>query len=635
MNKTLLTSTGIALAAVLLLATNIISNNLFKSARIDLTDNNLYTLSEGSKNILSVLEEPVTLKFYLSQKLATELSGINSYTIRVKELLEAYAREANGNILLQIIDPEPFSEAEDQAVGYGLKGIPVDNQNTTFYFGLVGSNSLDGEESIGFFNPSREEFLEYDITQMVYKLSNPEQQTIGLMTTLEINGSASANSFFGGGGDEAWMIMDQVKQLFEVKTLDTTMTVIPADIDVLMLVHPKGFSDATLYAVDQFVLNGGRLLAFVDPYAETDEPVQDPKNPLAGLNAPRFSELDGLLASWGVELEKGKVVGDLLVSKKVQVRQGSRGVVIDYPIWMDLGTANFSADDIITAKLDDISVGSIGSLKAIDGATTKLIPLLQSSDKAMLIDTGKLGIFSQPDELARDFKPAGEQFIMAARVSGAVKTAFPDGAPKSDSDVAGDSPAVHLIESKEDINIILIADTDLLEDKFWVRVQNMLGQRIAIPSAANDQFVTNALDNLSGSNDLISVRNRGTFSRPFTRVEAIRQDAEQQFREKEKQLLAKLESTEKKLRDLQNEKRGGSALLLSAKQQAEIAGFRDEKITIRKELRGVQHAMQKNIESLETTIKMINIALIPFFVGIGGIFLGIMRSRRRRALNLV
>jgi len=635
-NRLLMTSTGLVLGVILFFAVNMISQGLFKSARLDLTDNGLYTLSGGSENIVSKLIEPIKLRFYLSEKLVPQLGGVSSYTVRVRELLEEYARASSGNIDLEIIDPEPFSEAEDRAVSYGLKGVPIDTNNTTFYFGLVGTNSTDGEEVIDFFNPNREEFLEYDITQLIYKLDNPKQKVVGIMSTLPIQGTGGAMPFMQQAGGEAWMIVDQIKQLFDVRTVETDVKQIPEDIDVLMLVHPKGLSDASLYAIDQFVLKGGRLMAFVDPYAETDDPPRDPQNPLAGMNAPRNSELTKLMDAWGVEMESGKVVGDLTVAKQVQMQRGSRGIVVNYPVWMDLGEQNFNPEDIITGKLDTIALATAGALKSKEGAETTLTPLLKTSDQAMLIETTKLGMFANPEEMVRDFRP-DKSYVMAARISGKVKTAFPDGKPK-EAPKEGEEPveetndAESLKESKEDINIIIVADTDLLEDKFWVRVQNFLGNRIALPQAANDQLVTNGLDNLIGSNDLISVRNRGTFTRPFTKVEEIQQVAEIKFREKEKQLLDRLQQTEQKLRDLQSQKPGSNALILTSEQQAEITRFREEKVKIRKELRSVQHELQKDIERLEARVQFINIGLIPLLVGIAGVGLGVYRNRRRREL---
>ena len=640
MNK-ILTTSSLLMAVVMLLAVNIISDKTLSAARVDLTESQLYTLSDGSKNILMNLEEPITLRFFLSQKLVTGLPSISGYAIRVRELLEEYQRIAEGNLKLMMIDPEPFSEAEDQAEGYGLQGVPVDNSNTMFYFGLAGTSSTDDEETIPFFTPNRAEFLEYDLTKLVYQLANPKQKVVGLMSTLPIQGDAPTSPLLQQKGVEPWMIVDHIKQLFEVRQLEADIEAIPDEIDVLMLVYPKGFSDGTLYAIDQFVLKGGRIIVFADPYSEAYEPPTDPKNPFAAMQAPRNSEFGRLFDAWGIEVASDKVVGNLRTAQKVQVRKGNSATVVTYPVWMDLnGEQYFNADDIITGKLGNMVLGTPGAIVKKGDVGTEIIPLIESGEKSMQIETTKLGFFAEPENLVRHFKPEGK-FTLAARITGKVKTAFPDGKPEAEDEEdeetkSEDNDSAHLTESAEAINIIVVADTDILEDKFWVRVQNIFGQRIALPHAANATFVSNALDNLSGSNDLISVRNRGSFARPFTRVEEIQREAEQEFRNKEKELRARLQETDQKIRDMQKQKRGGgNDLMLSFKQQEEIGRFRDEKIKIRKELRNVQHELQKNIERLETQMKFINIGLMPLLIGFLGITLGLFGRKRRKTLQPV
>lgn len=635
MNKKILTTTGLLIAIALLLAVNITSDSLFRAARLDLTANQLYTLSEGSKNILAKLEEPITLRLYLSEKLATTLPGINSYTVQVKELLEEYQRIAGDKLKLLIMDPEPFSEEEDRAEGYGLQGIPTDNTNDTFYFGLAGTNSTDEQEVIPFFSPNRAEFLEYDVTKLIYQLTKPKKKVVGIMSSLPLQGDATP---FTQGGNEPWMILDHIRQLFEVRHLETTLTEIPKEVDVLMLVHPKNLSDSTLYAIDQFVLKGGRAIVFVDPYSEADQPPMDKNNPMASLQAPRNSDLTKLFDAWGIELVPNKVVGDLKTAQKVQVRKGASTMVVTYPVWMDLSEDQyFNKEDIITAKLGNIIMATPGALVKKGEVPTEMVPLIESGNQAMEIETSKLGFFAQPDSLARDFKPEGK-FTLAARITGKVKTAFPEGKPKeekkkTDEPLPPPTDKPHLTEAAEPINVIVVADTDLLEDKFWVRVQNFVGQRLALPYANNATLVSNALDNLSGSNDLISVRNRGSFARPFTRVEAIQQEAEQRFREKEKELLAKLQETDQKIRALQSKKPEDNKLMLSIEQQREVEGFRNEKIKTRKELRNVQHELHKNIARLETKMKFINIGLIPLLIGIGGITISFLNRRRKLSVH--
>lgn len=647
----LTTSSGLIVAVVLFLAINMASNTTLKSVQWDLTDNKLYTLSDGSKNILTNLPEPITLRLYLSQKLVTSLPGINSYAVRVQELLEQYQRLAGDKLKLMVIDPEPFSEEEDRAEGYGLQGVPLNDSNTSLYFGLVGTNSTDDQELITFFNPSREEFLEYDITQMVYRLANPQQQVVGIMSSLPIQGE-KGSPLMQASSAPPWMIVDHLQKLFEIRPIDTKVEDIPKDIKVLLLVHPKHLGEETLYAIDQFVLKGGRLIVFVDPYSEADQPPADPNNPMAAMQAPRYSELTKLFDAWGIEMVGKKVVGDMKLAQTVQVRKGSNKLErIKYPVWMALNSSEFfNAQDTVTAKIGNMLVASSGALVKKGNVGTEIVPLMESSDQAMLVDTDKIGPLSDPEELLNSFKPEGKKFTLAARITGTVKTAFPDGKPKKaetdkdkkdaeadkekdkDKDKEETPP---LTESAEPINLIVVADTDLLEDQFWVRVQNFLGQRIALPFSANATFVSNAVDNLTGSNDLISVRNRGSFARPFTAVEALQQEAEHSFREKEKELQTRLQDTDQKLRDLQNQKQKDNAMALTVEQQQEIARFRDEKIKIRKELRNVQHELQKNIDGLEGLMKFINIGLMPLLIGIGGIILSLYRSRRKRGLQPV
>jgi len=636
MNKKILTSGGLLMAIALLIAVNIVSNTSFKSMRLDLTENRLYTLSDGTRNILKSLEEPISLRFFLSQKLATSLPGISNYSVRVRELLEEYRRAAGGKIKLMIIDPEPFSEAEDSAEGYGLQGIPVNKSNTRFYFGLVGTNSTDDEDTIPFFSPNREEFLEYDLTKLVYQLVNPKQKVVGIMSTLPIQGAKDQNPL--ATNDSAWMIVDQIRKVFKIRTIATDVKEIEDDIDILMLVHPKDLSDATLYAIDQFVLKGGKAIVFADPYSEAYQPPSNPNNPFAAAQAPRNSDLKKLFDAWGIELVSEKVVGDLENAQRVQIRKGKRAMVVNYPIWMKLNAEqHFNKEDIVTGKLDNMVIASPGSLVKKDDAEIELIPLIESGEKAMQIGVDKLGLFAEPDSLERDFKAEGK-FVLAARITGKVKTAFPDGKPDSDDeDDGGDekTDSNHVKESAESINLIIVADTDMLEDKYWVRVQRIFGQRISIPHAANATFVSNALDNLSGSNDLISVRNRGSFNRPFTKVEEIQRQAELRFRDKEKELQARLEETQQKINSLQTQKQKGNQFILSVEQQQEIASFREEKIKIRKELRNVQHELQKDIERLETQMKFFNIGAMPLLIGMLGITLSVWSRKRRRRLQPV
>ena len=621
MNKIkMLTSSSLLIAIVLLLAINILSNTTLHSARVDLTENNVFTLSPGTRNILQGLDEPVTLRFYLSQKLATRLPGITGYATRVKELLEEYKRAAGSNLNLSIIEPEPFSEAEDEAVGFGLQGVALNDGENTFYFGLVATGATDEQAVIPFFSPERQEFVEYDITKIVQQTAYPKKKVVGLISTLNITGSASQHvPGMPPRPANPWVVVDQIKQSFELRKLDNDVDKIPEEIEVLMLVHPKDLSDDTLYAIDQFVLRGGRTLVFLDPHAETDPLTAD----TSGMPGTNFgsSDLGKVLASWGLKMDKSKIVGDVQLAQKVGFNVAGRTTTVNFPIWMRLPEEQLNQDDIITSKLGIINVASPGNLEILKTEGISITPLVQTTDKSALIDKTRLRFLADPNDILRGFTPTNETYTVAVRVNGTIKTAFADKAGQE----------AHLAESKESVNLIVVSDTDMLDDRFWVRIQNLFGSRIAVPAAANGSFVVNALDNLMGSNDLISVRNRGHFAKPFTRVDEIRQEAESQYREKEQQLMTRLRETERKLLDLQNNKKDNNAVLLSEQQRNELAKFRQEKVKIRKELRQVRHQLRKDIENLEGWLKFLNIGLLPILIGIGGIVVAVLAVKKREA----
>lgn len=650
MNTRTLSVAGLMVALALLFAVNILAGSVFTSARVDLTENRLFTLSEGTRNIVAGLKEPITLRFYLSEAPARDLPAINSYATRIKGLLDEYQRASNGMIEVHIIDPEPFSEEEDRAVGYGLSGVPVNNGEEKLYMGLVGTNSIDDEDIIPFLSTSRESFIEYDITRMVYNLSNPELPVIGLMSSLPINGLGPREALRGASAPP-WAVMDQVDKLFEVQTIEPDATEIPEKVDVLLLVHPKRLSDRTLYAIDQFVLGGGRALVFIDPHSESEQ-MAPQTMPL--LAASRSSELKKLLTAWGVESEPGKVVGDLQLAAKVRTQRNQQILTIDYPVWINTLPENFDPDDTVTAELGNITFATPGYLQPLEDATTQFRPLIETTENATLYDEQRfLDPNADPQDLLRNYVPAGHALVLAARIEGPAKSAFPDGPPppkdkgenKGDStgnqgaaasssgekEAGAEKPRAHLGESKEDINVIVVADTDVLADRFWVQVQEFLGNRIAIPSAANGAFLVNALDNLVGSNDLISVRNRGSFVRPFQRVNAIRREAEIKYRQKEQELIKRLDETEKRLLDLEKSKEGGDGgLILSPEQHEELVRFRQEKVAIRKDLRDVRRNLRRDIDNLDTKLKFLNIALIPILIGMGGLAAGLWRVHRRR-----
>jgi ABC-type uncharacterized transport system involved in gliding motility auxiliary subunit len=642
-SKVLLTGTGIVAAFAIFFAVNIIANQGLRGARIDLTEARLYTLSDGTRNVIKAIPEPITLRFFFSDRLASAAPQIKQYGNRVRELLERYAALSNGKIHLEVIDPEPFTESEDRAVQAGLQAVPLPD-GSQLYFGLSATNALDQQQSIPFFQTDREQFLEYDLTKLVYGLSKPKKPTVGIVGALPLEYGPGGMMAAMRGQSQPYLILDQIKQFFDVKMLDANdPAAINDKLGVLVLAHPQNLKPAEKYAIDQFVLKGGHLIVFSDPYSETMAAMP---NPMTGQPMPPGSDQSSLLPdlfkAWGVKIEPGKFVADLTLAQRVQTGKPGAAAVVDYVPWLNIPPENMDHDDIVTASLTNINGASFGAIEALPGATTKVTPLMTSSNKAMLMDIANIQGDPDPEAIAAKFKPDGKTYVLAARISGPAKTAFPDGAPapeKKDGDKKDAAPAAptapQVKDSVKPINVMVVADADMLDDRFWARTQQMFGQNVFVPIAANADFIVNAIDNMSGSGDLIGLRSRGRSQRPFEKIEAMRRDADQQFLARQNELQKKMEDTQKKLADLQSKAQGQSNALLTAEQQAAIDNFRDQLLQTRRELRNVQHQLNQGIERLQLLIKFINIGLMPLLAAVVAVGLGIFwrRRRQRRALE--
>jgi ABC-type uncharacterized transport system involved in gliding motility auxiliary subunit len=616
----------LAVLAVLFIGLIILSNYGLRGMRLDLTENRLYTLSPGTRHIIEALDEPINLYFYFSRETAAERAAeLKTYGDRVREVLEEMAARSRGKIRLQAIDPEPFSEDEDRAAEFGLRAIPSGSAGESFYLGLAGTNSTDGRAVIELFNPRQEEFLEYDIAKLIVDLSRPKKPVIGVLSTLPMGSDFNPMT---GQASEPWAVMSQLEQLFMVRTLSADVASIDADIDVLMLVHPKGLTPATLFAIDQFVLRGGRALVFVDPEAEADPAgQQQPGNPFAGVGANRSSNLEPLFKAWGVEFNPREVVGD----QQHALMLGSRsGQPQRHLAFLGLDASNLDAKDVITASLDSVNLATTGRFKRTENSSLAFEPLVQSSELAGLLPVERLAMLTDPQTLLEGFQPTGERYLLAVRATGKLKTAYPDGKPAGEAGAMPTATAA-LKESAQPVNLVLFADTDILTDMMWVQRDNFFGQRFAQAFANNGDLVLNAVDNLTGNSDLISIRGRATFVRPFERVEALRRQAEAQFRNKERELEEELRATEQKLTALQTSRNDQSSLILTPEQEQELARFQQQKATIRKDLREVRHGLDRDIKRLGTTLDIVNIALVPLLLTILAVAAFFWRRRRGRA----
>ena len=639
-----------AIAITLLFGVLVIS--LIPSLRIDLTEDRLYSLSEGTLSILSSLNEPIELMFFYSDSATEDVPQLRTYGNRVQELLREIVIASEGNLSLRIIDPEPFSEEEDLATQYGVRAVPVTQGGEGVYFGLVAAEGgadvpdpLRATEAMPLIRPDQEEFLEYEFMKIITQVSNPERTVIGLVTQLDIDGGFDPMT---GQGTQQWMIMDLARQLYDVRRIDVSSDSIEEDVDILMIVHPQGLSDRFLYAIDQHILRGGDALLFLDPNADS----MVGRSPQGNLiPAGMSSELPGLLDAWGLEFDNSKVLTDNELALRVMMGQGQRAV----PHLAMLGVqGNFlTQGDIITNRLETINLSSAGAISKSNEGGLSFEPLITSSSDAMLMDRSFVESVTDPNVLFDEFESENRSFVIAARLSGLIETAFPEGQPpipvtegesssddadgevsvaeetSSEVDVANEeSEIAHLSASLESTNIVVFADSDLLTDRLWVQVTQFFGQRIPQPFANNGDLVINAMDNLSGGADLSSIRSRGRYSRPFTKVLTLQREADDRLRQEESELSARIAETESALAELNTDEEGNPIGQITPEIQTEIDRFNGELIETRRRLREVRFQLTEDIEQLGSNLKAVNTALVPILLTL--FFLGRYYFRSRR-----
>src|SRR6516225_3752057 len=653
---------GVAVAVLVLIALMVASANIvaarFLTSRLDLTAEHLYTLSQGTRNTLAKIDEPITLRFYYSTRLGDAVPSYGVYAQRVRELLDQYVAAARGKIRLEVYNPQAFSDVEDRAVAFGLKGVPLDAQGEQVYFGLAATNSTDDQQVIAFFAPERERFLEYDLTKLVHNLAFPKKTIVGLMTPLPLEGDMMA--MMRGRPSEPMAVIEQLQQLDRVKPLAPDIDAIPANIDVLMLVHPQNLPDKTLFAIDQFVLKGGKALVFVDPLSELQASHPSQLHP---PGAPNSSNLERLFKSWGFEVPANTIAGDRRDAQRVGVPVPGRGTrPLDYIAWLNLRAANLNRDDMITADLSHIMMASSGIIEPLDGAKTKIEPLITTSPDSTKIPAEKLNGLPDVAALLEQFKSDNKRYILAAHVTGTVDTAFPDGPPKppepakpeaaakpqatdppkSEAAATGGTQAASasakpteaaaadwLKTSAQPISVVVVADTDMLDDRFWMQSQDFFGQRIAVPTANNADFVANAVEVLAGGSDLVGLRSRGTSARPFQVVDRIERDAQERYSAEERALQQKLKDTQAKLADITGKDQANAPTTLSPEQTKTIEEFRADMLQTRRQLRAVQGSLRGDIGQLKAGLEFLDIALIPILVAGVAVILGVLRLKRR------
>lgn len=644
MQRNLQAPIALVLTAILFLAVNVLSNATLYSARFDLTQDKLFTLSQGTRNVLAKLSEPVRLQLFYSERLAKDVPGAQIYGQRVRDMLKEFEANSSGNLLLEIIDPEPFSEAEEHAIALGMQGVST-QQGEKFFLGLSAANMVDGVEAIPFFTQDREQFLEYDLTQLISKLSNAKKPKIGVITSLPLD--------IGKGGIEAvmrgeikpFMLYQQMRDNFDVEMLTGQFSDIDDAFDVLMIVHPREMDALTRYAIDQYVLRGGRVIAFTDPVSEVGKPPSRAKNPLTSREAVSpSSSMPELYRAWGIEMDPNRIVADRAFGQRVVVDNLGEQQDTTYVAWLGLREAALDRSDPVTGELRYIAMAMAGHLQKLPNSTTQFTPLIFSSTDAALIEaTMMLRRAPNPIDLLRAFEPSGERYVLAARLSGDAASAFPNGAPPLPKDASPElaenykALRPHLAKSQQPINVIAVADTDLWDDNWWVEVSEYRGQRVAVPTSDNANLVMAAIENMTGSGDLISLRSRSKSTRPFLVVQDLMRAAESRYLEEEQRLKTELQASEQRLAEMQSPTAGmpkpdGGAgeSIITPEQDAEIQRARAQITQTRTALRNVQHSLRSDVEALQDRLRFINIALTPFLVGVAAILLAQWRNRQRK-----
>lgn len=636
--KSLLSVSGILVLLVILLVLNGIFHLSFGKFYADLTDDGLYSLSDGTKKLLTSIEDPITLRFYFSETESAKVPAIRLYGDRIRDLLTEYQRRSKGKINLKVENTRPDTEEEEWAEKYGLNPLKLAS-GETIYFGLAGSNGLGDEASIPMFNLQRQEFLEYDISKMIYTLIQSKKPVVAILSSINVRGMKN-NPYLAqqmGQQNQPWVFTEQLAELAELKYLEATTDKIADNIDILLLIHPKNLNDKTLYAIDQFVMRGGKLITFVDPYCEADRPISDPQNPMAGMMSERSSNLNRLLSSWGVEMVEKKAVADLSLATKVNIGPGQPPA--NFILWLSLPGDNMDKSNVATSVLNSVLMAWPGALrtKSVEGVTIE--PLISSSDRANLIEEMSYRFGGgEPQEVLKKFVPGHEKQILAAKISGKLKSNFPDGQPKGDKEEENKDDNVnqsvapqagHLTESKESSTVIVVADVDMLSDPFSVISQNIFGQKLVSLLNDNLNLLQNLVENLSGSEDLIGMRSRGRFSRPFTKVQQLEEAAALRWQQEEQRLQAELTSANQRLQQLESASdRQGSQQVLNKAVFEEIKKFREQRKIAQQRLRAVRRNLRQDVESLGNYLFLANTFLIPLLLVIGGV-LFFMGKRKR------
>ncbi len=615
---------GVGAMFALLAGIYIISH--LAAVRVDNTEEGMFTLSDGTKAILKKLDTPVQIRFYATQSKDMPVD-LKTYAQRVEDLLNEYKKHGGNKIQIKKFDPQPDSDAEDSANLDGVEGQQAGFDK--IYMGLSVS-LLDSKRAIPFLDPRRDRLVEYDITREIANVMTSEKPVVGVISSLPVFGMMNPMmARMGGGGQEPWVFVSELKRDFTVKEIQTTAETIDADVKILLVLHPKNLADKTLYAIDQFLMRGGKMMVCLDPMSIIDSRNSPQNNPLQGaMNSG--SSLDKLTKAWGIEYDAGKVLADLAYTTKIN--RGNRPE--DAPAVLSLTAQAVNTNDVATSQLDNLLLPFAGAFTGTPAEGLKQTILVHSSPKSQLVE--KFMAEFSSDQVMKDFNASGKEHALALRLNGKFKTAFPDGkpqdaAPADDAPKAPEAPAGESLKESSETTVVLVADTDFLYDQFAAQVQNFMGQRIIFPVNGNLNLLQNIIEQTAGDENLIAVRSRATMNRPFTKVRDMQVAAEDRYRSKIRDLEKNLQETQTRVSELQKAKEGQQRFILSPEQQAELAKFQQKQAEARKELKEVRKDLRREIDSLENRLKWLNIAGMPLLVTAAGISLALVKRKKTAA----
>ncbi len=582
-----------------------------EGVRLDLTERSLYQLSPGARDVLARLDEPVQIDFYFSRREAAQYPAIRAYGARVREMLRTVAAEAGGGVRLNEIDPDPFSANEDAAIAAGLQPIPTDDGGQIF-FGLVGRNAVDETRVIALFDPNNEARLEYEIIRAIAELERARTPHIAIISDLPFAPDRD--------GQSANPIINELARTYQVTWLERDFEALPDDADALFLLHPAPLSEAQLYAVDQFALTRGRVLALIDPMAHVA--LKPGPDGLPPINAERASNLAPLLTSWGVSYDMNTVAMDAEAGLPVQIVESGRTRMRAYPLWFTVQPSGMNTDLPATLSLSlGVNLGSPGEVSPLPEATTRFAPLLATTAAAGRLDADIAASSPPPETLLRDFSPAEDApLVLAAQLSGVFPTAFAGGPPET----APVTSNGHVSQSQGPGEIILIADADLLDPAFYLSGDGLGGEQLA---ADNPTLILNLADRLAGDRALVGLRSRAGSARPMERVEALRSDAEARYRTLQEELEAELLEAETRLATLNADGRTSALGGASTDDQAEARALRERILDARARLREIERGFRVEIDALEESLMLWTIWVPPLFVIV--LAGGMLVSRRR------